>query len=160
MRHTRRFRAGLVDAVSDHGNVKMGTPRLMYERKSSTGDGCSNEPDAKLKVAQEDTNVGNKLKAKEVTIGKAESVDNGVQLQTFTDGDNFPKRWKYKGLAEIAEKEKATSDPAGATLQLGWQVCSRIDGGKWRCQLRCVEGFPLCEHHLQKAQAKKIRRTS
>ncbi|KAL3697556.1 hypothetical protein R1sor_011632 [Riccia sorocarpa] len=64
----------------------------------------------------------------------------------FAEGSSFPAGWSYRGLAQIAEKDKA---PQG-------KQCSRTDGRSWRCPLKVQEGFTLCEHHLSKFRLKKV----
>ncbi|CAM6104847.1 unnamed protein product [Calypogeia fissa] len=181
-----KIRAESANAVADNcngnkddGNVTQEMPGLKPE-KALTDDGDRNQLKAKSEEVGEDVDDRNKLQAKVEKVAnavderkkqreqsqeagtdggdrkrvrvKTQKVESSVQ-QKSPGEDIFPKGWKYKGLAQIAEKDEATNGQVK-------KLCGRTDGHNWRCPLRVVEGFSLCQHHLNKARAKKMGKSN
>ncbi|KAG6544350.1 hypothetical protein Mapa_014184 [Marchantia paleacea] len=86
--------------------------------------------------------------AAEKLVGKVVAKEESMQVEGTErcPTANFPMGWSYRGLAQIAEHDKATQG----------KQCGRTDGRSWRCPLKVLEGFTLCEHHLTKFRLKKL----
>ncbi|KAL3697522.1 hypothetical protein R1sor_011598 [Riccia sorocarpa] len=127
-------------AVAYGGKKGTGKPRFEGE-----GYGHDYKPAAAAPAAGMAMEVSRRKKERKFAIEEEENEGYRSRVE-FAEGSSFPAGWSYRGLAQIAEKDKA---PQG-------KQCSRTDGRSWRCPLKVQEGFTLCEHHLSKFRLKKV----